>query len=133
MIVLDASAAVDLLLDIDEKGEWVRERLTAVGEMHAPHLLDAEVGSAMRRRLLLREIDDERGALALEALTALPIVRYAHAPLIPRMWDLRGRITFHDAAYIALAEALDLALVTTDERLGRAGFGERVLAFPRRG
>jgi predicted nucleic acid-binding protein len=132
VIVLDASAAVDLLLDIDEKGEWVRERLSAVGEMHAPDLLDIEVGSAMRRRLLLGEIDGQRGALALEALTALPIVRYAHAPLRQRMWDLRGRITFHDAAYIALAEALDLALVTTDERLGRVGFGDRVLAYPHR-
>lgn len=86
----------------------------------------------MGRRLLLGEIDDERGALALEALGAPPIVRYAHAPLTRRMWDLRGRLTFHDAAYIAPAEALDLALVTTDERLGRAGVGERVLAFPRR-
>ena len=132
MIVLDASAAVDLLLDIGEQAEWVRDRLRAVGEMHAPHLLDVEVGSAMRRRLLLGEIDGERGGLALAALTALPIVRYAHAPLAQRMWDLRGRITFHDAAYVALAEALDLAVVTTDERLGRAGFGDRVLAFPGR-
>lgn len=132
MIVLDASAAVDLLLDIDDRGEWVRERLDGVEEMHAPHLLDVEVGSAMRRRLLLGEIDGERGALALESLMALPILRYAAGPLAQRMWDLRGRITFHDAAYIALAEALDLALVTTDERLGRAGFGDRVVAFPRR-
>jgi predicted nucleic acid-binding protein len=132
VIVLDASAAVDLLLDIDERAEWVRDRVRTVGEMHAPHLLDIEVGSAMRRRLLLGEIDGARGALALDALTALPIVRHAHAPLALRMWDLRGRVTFHDAAYIALAEALDLAVVTTDERLGRAGFGDRVLAFPGR-
>ena len=48
------------------------------------------------------------------------------------MWDLRGRLTLHDAAYIALAEALDLTVVTTDQRLGRAGFGDRVLAFPSR-
>ena len=132
MIVLDASAAVDLLLDIGEQAEWVRERLSAIEEMHAPHLLDIEVGSAMRRRLLLGEIDGERGTLVLGALTALPIIRYAHAPLTQRMWDLRGRITFHDAAYIALAEALDAAVVTTDQRLGRAGFGDRVLAFPDR-
>ena len=82
-----------------------------------------------RRRGGLGEIDGERGTLALGALRALPIIRYAHAPLTQRMWDLRGRITFHDAAYIALAEALDAAVVTTDQRLGRAGFGDRVLAF----
>jgi predicted nucleic acid-binding protein len=132
VIVLDASAAVDLLLDIGEEAEWVRERLTAVDEMHAPHLLDIEVGSALRRRLLLGEIDDGRGALALDHLAALPIVRYAHDPLTRRMWDLRGRVTFRDAAYVALAEALGLAVVTTDQRLGRAGFGGRVLAFPGR-
>jgi predicted nucleic acid-binding protein len=132
VIVLDASAAVDLLLGIGAQAEWVDDRLGAVDEIHAPHLLDIEVGSAMRRRLLLGEIDGERGALALDALAVLPIVRYAHEPLVHRMWDLRGRLTLHDAAYIALAEALDLTVVTTDQRLGRAGFGDRVLAFPSR-
>jgi predicted nucleic acid-binding protein len=130
VIVLDASAAVDLLLDLRPQADWVRERLPRGEEMHAPHLIDVEFGSAVRRRAQAGEIDDERGDAVLALLRDLPLVRYPHTSLLPRMWEHRHRLTFADAAYVALAEALDATLVTTDERLGRADLGHRVAAFP---
>jgi predicted nucleic acid-binding protein len=132
VIVLDASAAVDLLLDLRPQADWVRERLPRGEDMHAPHLIDIEVGSAVRRRAQADEIDDDRGRVVLGLLRDLPIVRYPHTPLLPRMWEHRHSLTFGDAAYVTLAEALDATLVTTDERLGRAGLGYRIAAFPGR-
>ena len=120
MIVLDASAAVEFLLDL-QAGAAVAARVSVAGEtMHAPHLLDAEVTHALRRYTLRGEITPTRGREALEDLAALRLRRYSHVRLLPRMWELRANLSGYDAAYVALAEALDAPLLTTDRALARA-------------
>ena len=85
--------------------------------LHAPHLLDVEVAQAIRRYAADGEIDGERGRMALADLADLPLRRYPHDFLLPRIWDLRNNLTAYDAAYVALAEALDAPLLTRDRRL----------------
>lgn len=88
--------------------------------LHAPHLLDVEVAQVLRRYAARSEISPTRGRLALEILSRLPITRYPHEPLLPRIWALRANMTAYDAAYVALAEALSATVVTRDDRLSTA-------------
>lgn len=117
MIVLDASAALELLLR-GAVAEAVAERIFGPGEsVHAPHLLDLEVAQVVRRYWLAGDLSAARGAEALDDLADLSIARYPHEPLLPRIWELRANATAYDAAYLALAEALDAPLLTRDARL----------------
>ena len=117
MIVVDASAVIEVLLNTPA-GVRVADRLFADGEtLHAPHLLDLEVVQVLRRYALSAELDAARGAQALEDLAALPVNRYPHDVLLPRIWELRYTVTAYDAAYVALAEALAAPLVTRDAAL----------------
>ena len=120
MIVVDASVLVSALADDGSDGETARKRLEADGDLHVPHLIDLEVVSVLRKRLLARHLDDRRAQLAMRDLHDLPAVRYPHLPFVNRIWQLRPNLTSYDAAYVALAEELDCALVTADERVGRA-------------
>ena len=88
--------------------------------MTAPELVDLEVISVWRRQLRAGAVDARRAALALADLAALPLRRAAHRPLLARCWELRDNLTCYDASYVALAEALDVTLVTGDGRLARA-------------
>lgn len=101
----------------------IEARLFAPNEtLHAPHLLDIEVTQVIRRYAATGEVDEGRGRAALEDLCDLPVRRYPHDVLLPRVWALRNNLTAYDAAYVALAEALDAVLVTRDKRLaGAAG------------
>jgi predicted nucleic acid-binding protein len=131
VIVLDASAAVDLLTPIEPQATWV-SRAIAAGEddLHAPHLLDLEVASAVRRRALAGELSARVGAAILDDLADLRLTRYPHTLLLPRVWELRRTTTSYDAAYIALAEILGCPLVTTDTALARVrGHRARLVAF----
>jgi len=120
MIVLDASAAVDLLVPA-ELGAAVADRvLRGADSLHAPHLIDVEVTSALRRYVAREVIDASEGELALEQLAELRIVRYPHEQLLERAWELRHTITAQDAMYVTLAEALGAPLVTTDAALARS-------------
>lgn len=120
MIVLDASAAIDLLVD-DEMGPAVVDRVTRRAEtIHAPHVIDVEVASALRRHVLHGAIPETRGLAALKQFRTLRIARYPHARLIPRAWELRHAITAQDAMYVTLAEALEAPLVTTDAAIARS-------------
>ena len=117
MIVVDASAVIEVLLNTPA-GVRVADRLFADGEtLHAPHLLDLEVAQVLRRYALSAELHAARGAQALEDLAALPLSRYPHDVLLPRIWELRHNVTAYDAAYVALAEALAAPLVTRDAAL----------------
>lgn len=117
MIVVDASAVIEVLLNTPA-GVRVADRLFADGEtLHAPHLLDLEVAQVLRRYALSAELDAARGAQALEDLAALPLSRYPHDVLLPRIWELRHNVTAYDAAYVALAEGLAAPLVTRDAAL----------------
>lgn len=117
MIVVDASAVLEVLLNT-RVGARLADRLLAPGEtLHAPHLIDVEVAQVLRRYSRTRELDDARGQEALEDLADLPLTRYPHGLLLPRIWELRDNVTAYDAAYVALAEALDAPLVTLDAAL----------------
>jgi predicted nucleic acid-binding protein len=88
--------------------------------MHAPHLLDVEVAQVLRRFVASGALAAPRAAEALTDLADLPLTRYSHEILLPRIWSLRANLTAYDAAYVALAEALDATLLTADLRLLRA-------------
>lgn len=127
MIVLDASALVELLLGTDS-GRSIAERIADPGlGLHVPHLADVEVAQALRRFVRNGELDVTSGRSALQDLRALDLERHPHEPLLDRVWALRDRLTAYDAVYVALAEALDTMLLTCDARLARApGMGRRV-------
>ena len=121
MIVFDASAVVAVLVGSSPGSERIRERVEGPGEsLHVPHLMDLEVLHALRRQTLLGTLSQRRGYEALEDLKAIAFVRYPHASLADRIWDLKDNLTAYDAAYVALAEALDAPLITLDARLARA-------------
>jgi predicted nucleic acid-binding protein len=88
--------------------------------LHAPHLLDVEAAQVLRRLLAAGSITSRRCDQALRNLRDLRIRRYAHTTLLPRVWALRVNLTAYDAAYVALAEALEAPLVTRDRRLADA-------------
>ena len=120
MIVVDASAALELLLRT-EKGIKVQERvLDSAESLHAPHLIDIEVSQTLRRLVILKEITAARGKQALEDHVALHIKRAEHKDLLERIWSLRDSITAYDAAYVVLAEILDCPLITCDAKLARS-------------
>ncbi|HSF03192.1 MAG TPA: type II toxin-antitoxin system VapC family toxin [Solirubrobacterales bacterium] len=120
MIVVDASAIVELLLQAD-RAAAVRFRLARADEsLHAPHLLDVEVVSAVRRYHLGGDLSAQRGREALSDLSALPVTRYPHDVLLPRIWELRHSLSAYNAVYVALAELLDAPLLTLDRRLASA-------------
>jgi predicted nucleic acid-binding protein len=121
MLVPDASLVVDLLVDGGDRGAWAADQISSAGRLHAPHLLDLEVVAALRNRVARGELSARRGAEALGEFGALPVRRYPAGALLERIWQLRNRLTPYDAAYVSLAEALDVPLVTTDQRLARAG------------
>jgi len=115
VIVLDASAAVEFVLGTPI-GQDVRDRLGA-DPPQAPHLIDAEVTQVLRRFVFAGTLTADRGREALDDFTALRVFRYPHGPLLHRVWELRDNSTAYDAMYLALAEALDAPLLTTDARL----------------
>ena len=120
MIVVDASALIEALL-LTPAAKAVEDRLFAPEQtLHAPHLIDLEVAQVIRRYAANGDIDSERGRMALADLQDLPLQRYPHDFLLPRIWDLRRNLTAYDAAYVALAEALDAPLLTRDRRLAAA-------------
>jgi predicted nucleic acid-binding protein len=127
MIVLDASALVELLLGTSA-GRAVAERIAdPATSLHTPHLADVEVAQTLRRYVREGEIDLAAGAAALDDLRTLDLERHGHEPLLGRVWTLRQNLTAYDAVYVALAEALDTKLVTCDGRLARApGMARRV-------
>ncbi len=88
--------------------------------LHAPHLIDVEVAQVLRRYAATGQIDPERCRAALTDLGAFSLRRYPHDFLLPRIWELRDNLTAYDAAYVALAEALDAPLLTRDRRLAAA-------------
>jgi predicted nucleic acid-binding protein len=120
MIVLDASAAVDWLLQTSA-GQSIENRIYSRNEtLHAPHLLDLEVTQVLRRLALQRVVSVHRANEAVRDLLDLRITRYPHLVLLRRIWQLRHNFSAYDAAYIALAEKLGSILVTRDARLASA-------------
>jgi len=120
VIVLDASAAIDWLLQTSA-GQRVEARIFAGHEsLHAPHLLDVEVAQVLRRLVREGTLAADRAAHAILDLQELRLHRYPHFVLLGRMWQLRHNLSAYDAAYVALAQILKASLITRDRRLASA-------------
>lgn len=115
MIVIDASAAVSGLLNAGPARQMI-----GAEQIHIPHLIDSEIASALRRRVLAGQISDRAGWSALDTWRRLGATRYPVHTLLHRVWQLRANLSAYDAGYAALAEALQCTLLTADARLSRA-------------
>jgi len=118
MIVLDASAALELRLNARLAGKVSSRVFESNQSLHAPHLIDIEIAQVLNRLVRTDTIESTRADSAFEDLADLEIPRYPHRMLLPRIWDLRSNTTAYDAAYLALAEALGATLLTCDKALG---------------
>ena len=118
MIVLDASAAIEWLIK-SPTGTKVDRRLfsSPPPTLHVPHLLDVEITQVLRRYVREKTMTTSRGEEALQDLRDLPLNRYPHDILMPRVWELRAVLTAYDAVYVALAELLDAPLLTCDRKV----------------
>lgn len=115
MIVVDASAAIAALLNAGAARDLLGDE-----QLHAPHLVDHEVASALRRRVLAGALFAEAGWALLDTWRRLALTRYPVFTLLERVWELRENLSAYDASYVALAEGLGCALVTADSRVSRA-------------
>jgi predicted nucleic acid-binding protein len=115
VIVVDASAALSALLNAGPA-----RRAFADQQLHAPHLIDSEVASGLRRRVQSRRLSAGAGWAALDTLRRLGMTRYPGSSVLDRVWELRDNLSAYDACYVALAEFLDCGLLTADARLSRA-------------
>jgi predicted nucleic acid-binding protein len=129
-MVVDASAMLEVLLN-SPAAPAIGSRMFAPGEvLHAPHLIDVEVTQVLRRYSLAKSLSSARARQAFEDYMNIPLERFPHDVLLPRIWELRHNLTAYDAAYVALAEALDAPLVTCDRALSSAiGHRANVLLF----
>ncbi len=119
MIVIDASAAVEILV-VKDQVPGLDERVSRAESLHAPHLIDTEVQHAFRGLVRGRKLSLDRANDGLRDLADLNLLRYPAYPLAHRIWELRANITAYDATYVALAELLECPLITCDRRLARA-------------
>jgi predicted nucleic acid-binding protein len=121
VFVVDASILVSVLAGA-EHAEWVQTQLASASRrsIWAPHVIDAEVGHSLRRRVAARQLDADDARDALGDLVRLPLRRIAHRGLLDGAWALRNNLSFYDALYVTLAEHLELPLLTLDGRLAKA-------------
>jgi predicted nucleic acid-binding protein len=119
MIVLDASAAIELLLSTAIGRRVARCIASPDQTLHAPYLIDVEVAQVLRRFVLSSQLSPQRAEEALADFERLDLTRYPHGPLLPRVWELRENYTAYDAVYVALAEATGACLLTCDRKLGK--------------
>jgi predicted nucleic acid-binding protein len=126
VIVVDASAALSALLKAGPARHALGEQ-----QLHAPHLIDSEVASAVRRRVRAQQLDADAGWSILDTWRRLGMTRYPGIFLLDRIWELRQNLSAYDASYVALAERLGCGLLTADARLSRApGIGCPVTVLP---
>jgi predicted nucleic acid-binding protein len=120
VIVVDASALLEFLLQTP-LGTRIEARLfREEDELHAPHAVDVEVVQGLRRLVRTGEVSPGRAEEAIEDLTDLDLHRHPHLDLVGRAWKLRENITTYDAIYVALAEAIEAPIVTCDSPLAKA-------------
>ncbi len=128
--VVDTSALLDVFLARDTAPALRRAVVT--GRCAAPELIDLESASVLRRMVLRGGLPPGEGGETLRDIRDAPIARVPHRGLVGRIWELRDNVTPYDAAYLALAELLDVPLLTSDAKLGRAhGHRAEVVVYPR--
>ncbi|MGQ0482615.1 MAG: type II toxin-antitoxin system VapC family toxin [Pseudonocardia sp.] len=115
MIVVDASAALSALLNAGVARDTLSRE-----QLHAPHLIDSEVASGLRRRVVSGALPDAAGWTALDTWRRLAVVRHPLFTVLDRVWELRANVSAYDAGYVALTESLGCGLLTADARLARA-------------
>jgi predicted nucleic acid-binding protein len=120
LIVIDASALLEILLRTDRADRLMERAFAGSEQMHAPQLLDIEITQVLRRLVRQKEITAARAEQALQDLADLLIVRHDHQPLVQRIWQLRDAVSAYDGAYVSLAEALAAPLLTCDGKLAGA-------------
>lgn len=118
-IVCDASALVATLLDAGPDGQWASAELSGA-DLVAPSLLGFECANIIRRHALAGLVSSEQAAQAHDDLVALTIESWPYDVLARRVWELRRNLTSYDASYVALAELIEVDLVTLDRRISRA-------------
>jgi predicted nucleic acid-binding protein len=119
VVVVDASVVAPALSHEDDLGDRLRRRL-AGERLAAPAIIDLEVASALRGHVRAGRTSPRRAEVALADLAVMRLERSLHTPLMPRIWELRDNLSTYDAAYVALAEAMETVLLTGDARLARA-------------
>jgi predicted nucleic acid-binding protein len=120
LIVIDASALLEILLQTPRAEQLMQRALDPQERLHAPQLLDIEVTQVLRRMTQRKEVPVVRAEQALEDLENLVIERHGHQSLLSRIWELRNSVSAYDGAYVALAEALNAPLLTCDAKLASA-------------
>ena len=119
-VVADASAIFDLIKN-GSRAPQLRARLLRDDVfLYAPAVLDLEILQTTRKHVLRGEMDADEVAAAFASYATLIIARFALDPLFGRVWSLRDNFTAYDAAYVALAEAYRIPLITLDARLAKA-------------
>lgn len=116
MIVLDTSALVEYLVGTDAVAELVRSEAQSM-PLAEPHAVDLECASALRGLVQGGKLPADEARRALGLLASMSIRRFDHVAHLPRVWELRHNMWPYDAAYVALAEALDVDLVTVDRKM----------------
>lgn len=119
MIVVDASVVIEWLLRLPRR-DAAEIVLSANDALEAPHLLLTEVAQTVRRYEARTEISADRAAEAIGDLADLDLHLHPHDMLMNQVWQLRHNLTAYDATYVALATALEVPLVTFDQRLANA-------------
>ena len=120
MIVVDASIVTNALADDSDDGQAAREALRTDVDLVAPDLVDIETVAVLRKRWLAKTLTARRFRESIDDLGDLAIIRYPAVPLMPRAFELRANVTVYGSTYVALAEALDVPLMTGDKRLANA-------------
>ena len=119
MIVLDASALLEFLLQTPLGLRVEACLFRGEHEFHAPHLIDVEVTQGLRRLVRAGEVSPDRALQAIADLADFDLHRHSHVDLLTRAWKLRENVTAYDAMYVALADALGSSLVTCDTPLAK--------------
>lgn len=129
--VVDSSAIVTLFTtDAAELEPALATRLASVIP-HVPDVIDVEVHHAIRGLLLGGKISAERAEHARALFGDTPAIRFPSRALTDRIWSLRHNLGAYGACFVALAESLDVPLITCDEKQAHAsGHHARVEAFP---
>lgn len=119
-VVVDASTLTYALIGTTSEAVVLGRRLGGM-DCHAPHLIDAELGSVLRRRVRAGDLTSDQAMVALASARDVVAYRYPHAGGLAELaWRWRDNLSFYDALYVALAVRLDAPLITGDRRISKA-------------